>query len=381
MKLNGLIVASAGAVLLGACSQEGEVKLSGRFAGHSDKKVYLEQVLPGDQHMVDSALLSKKGDFRLEVVPPQTPTLYNLHCSNDVIPLFLSPGERVTVNSIGDVAQNYTVEGSPESERLRELKMLLAGGALALDSMRGVIVNTTGEEQMQSYMEFLKETQRIMREHLAFIITQPSSFSSLYALYQRLPGQQYLFNRDNDILYFRMVADSTCKHHPESPYVQALRREVDEADSKTGLLSMISEKLSGEGDKYPDLYMPDMHGNKHLLSNLQGNVILIDFWLSSLPAAKLNNAEVRKVWDEAKGKGFEVYQVSLDTNKAQWILTVQNQKLPWITVCDLKGNESPAARQFNISKVPTNFLLDRSGNIVARDVYGENLAREVRKLL
>lgn len=285
------------------------------------------------------------------------------------------------MNSIGDVAQNYTIQGSPESERLRELKMLLTGGALALDSMRGVIVNTTGEEQMRSYMEFVKETQRVMREHISFIITQPASFSSLYALYQRLPGQQYLFSRDNDILYFRMVADSTWKHHPDSPYVQALRREVDEEDSKTDLWNMISEKLSGEGDKYPDLYMPDMHGNKHLLSNLQGNVILIDFWISSLPAAKLNNAEVRKVWDDAKGKGFEVYQVSLDTNKAQWILTVQNQKLPWITVCDLKGNESPAARQFNISKVPTNFLLDRRGNIVARDVYGEDLAREVGKLL
>ncbi len=381
MRLNGLIAASAGAILLGACSQDGEVKLNGRFAGHSEKKVYLEQVLPGDQRMVDSTSLNKKGDFRLEVTPPNTPTLYNLHYGDDVIPLFISPDERITVNSIGDVAQNYTVGGSPESERLRELKMLLGHGALKLDSMRSVIVNTTGDEQRAAYTAFVRETHRIMREHLAFIITQPSLHSSLYALYQRLPHQQYLFDQNNDILYFRMVADSTSKYHPESPYVQALRREVDEVDSKSSFWSMVSEKFAGDGDKYPDLYMPDMYGNNHLLSNLDGNVILVDFWHSSLPASTLNNAEVRKVWDEAESKGFRVYQVALDTEKARWILAVQNQRLPWTTVCDFKGNDSPAVRQYNISRMPTNFLLDRRGNIVARDLYGEDLAREVRKLL
>ena len=381
MKLNGLIVASAGAVLLGACSQEGEVKLDGNFAGHSDKKVYLEQVLPGDQRMVDSTALNKKGDFQLRVTPPNAPTLYNLRYDNEVIPLFLSPDERVTVNSIGAVGQNYTVKGSPESARLRELKMLLGNGTLKLDSMRAVIVSTTGDEQLAAYSAFVRETHRIMREHLTFIITQPSSHSSLYGLYQRLPHQQYLFDENNDILYYRMVADSTSKHHPESPYVQALRREVDEVDSKSDFWNMISEKFSGEGDKYPDLYLPDMYGNRHLLSSLEGNVILIDFWHSSLPAAALNNAEMRKVWDEAGDKGFKVYQVSLDTQKAEWILSVQNQKLPWITVCDFRGEDSPAVRIYNVQRVPTNFLLDRRGNIVARDVYGEALAREVRKLL
>ncbi len=381
MKLNGIIAASAGAVLLGACSQEGEVKLNGRFAGHSDGNVYLEQVLPGDQRMVDSTTLNRKGDFRLEVTPPNTPTLYNLHYENDVIPLFLSPDEKVTVNSIGAVGQNYTVEGSAESERLRELKMLLGNGALALDSMRTVVVNTTGDEQREAYMAFVRETNRIKREHLAFIISQPSSHSSLYALYQRLPHQPYLFDQNNDILYYRMIADSTRKYHPESPYVQALGREVDEVDSKNFFWDMISEKFAGDGDKYPDIYMPDMYGNNHLLSNLEGNVILVDFWPSSLPAGTLNNAEMRKVWDEAGDKGFKVYQVALDTEKARWILAVQNQKLPWVTVCDFKGMDSPAVRQYNVSRVPTNFLLDRQGNIVARDVYGEDLAREVRKLL
>lgn len=382
MKLNGLFIALAGAALVGACSDSGSVRVNGRFAGHSDEKLYLEQILPGDQHVIDSTVLSRKGDFKMTVAPPQNrTTLYNLRFNGDVIPLLLSPGEKVTVNSICDVGHNYTVEGSPESERLRELKTLLESGAATLDSLREVIISTTGDVQKQSYIDYIEQAQRVMQEHITFIVSQPHSLSSLYALYQRLPRHQYLFSRDNDILYYRMVADSAERYHPESPYVTALRKEIDEADGKQKLMTMISEKLAAGGDSYPDINLPDMHGNKHQLSALDGKVILLDFWLSALPASKLNNAEMKNLYSDASGKGFEVYQVALDTQKAQWIVAVQGQRLPWISVCDFKGEQCLAVRTYNISKVPANFLIDRQGNIVGRDLYGDELAKAVRKLL
>lgn len=373
---------TAAAVILGACSQKDSVKLNGRFVGHTEKMVYLEQVLPGDQRMVDSTKLDKKGNFDFTLRTPENrTTLYNLHYSDDVIPLFLSPDDRVTVNSICDVAHNYTVEGSPESERLRELKILLGNGAITIDSLRNVIVKTEGEEQMKAYSAYIKETQRVMREHLSFIISKPQTLSSLYALYQRLPSQPHLFTRESDILYYRMVADSVQKYHPDSPYVIALRKEVDDVDNANDLVSYINRKMESGGDGYPDLYLPDMYGNKHLLSMLEGNVILLDFWHSGLPASKLNNAELRKIYDKSHEKGFEVYQVSLDTKKAEWITSVQGQKLPWITVCDLQGEAGTAVRSYNVTRVPTNFLIDRNGNVVGRDFYGDKLAREVEKLL
>lgn len=382
MKINALILAATAVIITAGCSQDGNIRLTGRFAGHADEQIYLEQILPGNQQIIDSATLGKKGDFRMTLKPHlnQT-TLYNLRYNNDVIPLLLSPGERVTVNSICDIGHNYTVEGSPESVRLRELKTLLEGGSATLDSLRSVIVSTTGEQQTNAYTEYVMEIQRVMREHISFIISQPHSLSSLYALYQRLPQQQYLLNQENDIIYYRMVADSTEEHHPGSPYVAALRKEIEDAESKSRLFSMISDKLAGEGDNYPDLNLPDMYGNKHTLSNLDGKVILLDFWVSTLSASKLNNAEMKKLYEEANGKGFEIYQVSLDTKKAEWVLAVQNQKLPWITVSDMLGERSPAARVYNINKVPTNFLIDRNGDIIARDLYGDELSRTVRKLL
>ena len=80
-------------------------------------------------------------------------------------------------------------------------------------------------------------------------------------------------------------------------------------------------------------------------------------------------------------QGFEVYQVSLDANKAQWIGSVAEQRLPWISVCDLRGGDSPAVKLYNVQKIPANFLIDREGNIVRRNVASTGIEGAVKELL
>lgn len=381
MKVYGLIPVAAAAIFMSACSND-NVKISGRFAGHSDKMIYLEQVLPGNQTLVDSTKLDKKGNFRLGIeIAEGQPTLFNLRYSEDIIPLLLSAGEHVKINSICGVSHNYTVEGSEESARIRELKMLLTDGGLKIDSLYRQIVSTTGDQQLKAYAEYINETNRVKREHLAYIISKPGLLSSLYALYQRLPNEPYLFNEENDILYYRMVADSIEKYYPESPYVVSLRKEVDAADNSAALLRLISAKMEMGGDGHPEINLPDMYGNDQSLSSLWGHVVLVDFWVSTHGEGRLNNGELRKLYDQTNSKGFEIYQVSLDTEKALWVSAVQNQKLPWITVCDFKGQASPVVNLYNIKSIPTNFLIDRTGQIVGRDLYGDKLVAEVNKLL
>lgn len=77
---------------------------------------------------------------------------------------------------------------------------------------------------------------------------------------------------------------------------------------------------------------------------------------------------------------FEVYQVSLDTSKAAWITAVQEQRLPWISVSDLRGRASAAVGLYNISKLPANFLIDKNGTLVAKDIYGKSLERKLDEL-
>lgn len=377
MKTYGVLIAAA--VLFTACSSNG-VKVNGRFAGCSnDHKVYLEKILPGVQQIVDSTELDKKCSFRFKIkIADKQPTLYNLRYENEIIPLMLAPGEKVTVNSMCNLSHNYTVAGSHDSERIREITSLLNDGALRLDTLRRALYAAEEADMQDIYKAYQKEYNRIKRAQLAFIVSEPSSLSSLYALYQRLPGNDFLFNQDNDFIYYRQVADSTEKYYPESPYVISLRREVEASENSMKIIDLINQ---GVQQDFPDLSVPDIYGNKQMLSANKGKVILVDFWLSNIGMARSNNAEMKKLYEKFAPQGFEIYQVSADTHKAEWVDVVQTQKLPWITVCDFKGDDSPALRAYNISSLPTNFLIDRNGTIVAKELYGDKLAQKVEELL
>lgn len=376
-------VLAAAAVTLTACSSDG-VKVNGRFSGCSDDhKVYLEKILPGVQQIVDSAELDSKCAFKFRIkIADRQPTLYNLRYDSEIIPLMLAPGERVTVNSMCNLAHNYTVSGSRDSERIREIAFLLNNGALKLDSLRRELYAAEEADMMAKYTAYRQEYNRIKRAQLAFIVSEPSSLSSLYALYQRLPGDKFLFTKENDIIYYRQIADSTEKYYPESPYVISLKKEVDAAENSAQLIDYISKAMQEEGgNNFPDLNVPDIYGNKQLLSSLKGKVVLVDFWASNTDKARLNNAELKKLYEDFAPEGFEIYQVSADTRKAEWVNAVQTQKLPWITVCDFKGSASPALRAYNISSIPANFLIDRGGNIVVKGLYGDKLRQKVAELL
>jgi alkyl hydroperoxide reductase subunit AhpC len=93
------------------------------------------------------------------------------------------------------------------------------------------------------------------------------------------------------------------------------------------------------------------------------------------------NADLKDIYNEYKDQGFEIYQVAIDTSKALWINAVQEQKLPWISVCDLLGDASPALGAYNVTRLPANFLIDRNGNIAGKNLVGEELVAQIKKLI
>jgi glutathione peroxidase-family protein len=113
---------------------------------------------------------------------------------------------------------------------------------------------------------------------------------------------------------------------------------------------------------------------------LDGNVILVDFWAAEAGNSNALNAELKEIYDEYKDEGFRVYQVSADTSKVAWITAVQEQALPWISVCDFMGEASPMLRAYNVRKLPSNFLIDKQGNIIAKDLYSSALAARLAKI-
>ena len=378
MNKQTLFVALATAIMRCAC-QSSKVKISGRFVGNDAKDVYLEQVLPLTQSVIDSAVLDKDGNYRFELKGvAKTPSLYNIIYNGERIPLFLAGGEKLSLNSVGSVVRNYTVEGSKESELLRQFYQAFVSGAQRLDNIASQFAKATlSEEDRQALVkEYTAEYYRIRREQLRFIIENKASLAAVYALYQRLPGDTYLFNGDSDVVYYRTVAEAIEQTYPESPYLQSLMGEIARMDARISLSSQITEA------GYPDLELSDIYGKKVRLSSLAGKVVLLDFWSAELGNSNTLNAELKEVYKKYADApvAFEVYQVAIDTSKPLWISAVQEQQLPWVSVSDLRGRASSSLGLYNVQKLPANFLIDKEGNIVGKDIYGKSLEQKLDEL-
>lgn len=378
MKKSTVLLAWSVALLLCGC-RSSKVRISGRFIGNDAKTVYLEQVTPLAQSIIDSTTLDKEGNYRLFLkTAPQSPALYHIIYNGERIPLFLAAGDRPTVSSVGNVVRNYTVAGSEESELLRRFYQPFVTGAQNLDklALRLSDAGLTEADRKALLEEYTAEYYRIRREQLHFIIENKASLAAVYALYQRLPGDTYLFNGDSDVVYFRTVAEALEQSHPESPYLQSLLAEITRMDARINLSSNIVEA------GYPDLEMPDIYGKPIRLSSLTGKVVLLDFWSAELGNSNALNAELKEIYAKyaEANTPFEVYQVAIDTSKPLWITAVQEQRLPWISVSDLRGKASSSLGMYNVQKLPTNFLIDKEGTLVARDIYGKSLEAKLDEL-
>lgn len=366
------VVALVAMVVVGCRSKESEV--SGCFEGLSDKMIYLEEIATSGDKIVDSVALDKKGNYRFVIKnETETPSLYHVICNNNRIPLFVSQGEHIVLCADGAKPTNYTVKGSDESELLHKFNKEYVALRVDINTLVQQYAEASKVQQKELKKQYVVLYNTLKRNQIAFIVENKASLASVYALYQRLPGERYLADEKSEILYYRSVLEAVEPHYPTSPFVQRLKKDVERMEASIALLQSV------EVCSYPELKGSDMYGKEQSLTSLAGNVILVDFWAAEAGNSNTLNAELKTLYKKYESKGFRVYQVSADTSKALWVTAVQEQALPWISVCDFGGAASPMLRAYNVQKLPSNYLIDRNGNIVAKDLYGDALKRELSK--
>jgi peroxiredoxin len=135
------------------------------------------------------------------------------------------------------------------------------------------------------------------------------------------------------------------------------------------------------GDKFVDFSQKDTSGKSIKLSSIKSNCILLEFWGSWCGPCREENPSLVKIYKEFKQKGFEVLGVASETNKQQWTKAIQADGLSWINVTDFKGGDNNAAMTYGVSGYPSNFLIDKNGVIVAKDIYGDDLRNWLLKIL
>jgi peroxiredoxin len=171
------------------------------------------------------------------------------------------------------------------------------------------------------------------------------------------------------------VADSLESTYPNSSLTKSLRADIEqrvtafeEAVKLNSLLEM-ADDVSGA----LELSIPDRDGNEVALSSLQGNVILVYFWASGNSPSIQALLHLQSTYNRFHGRGFEVYAISMDNNKINWMNAIDFNEFKWINVSELSFPESKAALLYNITQLPTNFLINRDGDIVAKNLYGRTL--------
>ena len=135
------------------------------------------------------------------------------------------------------------------------------------------------------------------------------------------------------------------------------------------------------GDTPPEISLPNTSDSMVTLSSLKGKVVLIDFWASWCGPCRASNPSLVKLYAKYKNKGFEILGVSIDSKKSAWKQAIRHDKITYLQVNDTAGWNSVTAEKYGVEQIPTSFLLDKTGKVVAIDLEGLQLENKIKELL
>jgi peroxiredoxin len=138
-----------------------------------------------------------------------------------------------------------------------------------------------------------------------------------------------------------------------------------------------------KGAKAPHFKHEDTSSNKHSLEEFtgKGNYIFIDFWASWCGPCRHQNPSLRRIYSDFKNKNLTMIGISLDKDKESWVKAIQKDNLQWLQLSDLQFQNNKAAKAFYINSIPSNFLLDPAGKIIARNLTTNELRERLSQLL
>ena len=136
------------------------------------------------------------------------------------------------------------------------------------------------------------------------------------------------------------------------------------------------------GQDAAEIALPSANGDTIRLSSLKGKVVLLDFWASWCGPCRVSNRNLVKLYSKYKTKGFEILGVSLDEEKEKWKSAIKKDKITWLQVNDPAGGwETRTAQAWGIMALPTSYLIDKNGKLVAMDLEGKVLEKALKEML
>lgn len=382
MKTRTILAGISLLFLFTACSKSPKLKIDGNISNAEGKMLYFEQSGINKTEILDSVKLTKDGDFRFKTNLPGAPEFFRLRIEGQLIHLGADSAAKVEIQADGkNLGNSYTVEGSRSCQLIRELSLSQTKTQKSFDSLSSLyttkqIADTTFRKKAEICLNLHRELAK------RIIFEKPGSPASYFALFQNIHEYPILdpYNKSDNRL-FSAVATSWQSFYPKSDRgknlvtltlqgIKLLRQNKAQKD-------MVVQELDKR--TYFEIKLPNVYDKETALSSLKGKVVLVDFTAYQTKFSPSRNLKFRDVYSKYAAQGFEIYQVSLDSDENLWKTGAAN--LPWICVHDKSSINSKYLSIYNIQELPTYFLLDRNGNLVVRDNMVKDLNEEILKLL
>ena len=301
-----------------------------------------------------------------ETVHVTEPGYYRINFFDNQFVDFILYKSNIEVNVDGDKQNGfYEVVGSPDIEMFKTIQAVRA-------SFNGSPELVKLEEEFNAAVK--REDEKLIIE--------------IQAQYQQMLNDS--------------IAELLLKNTPSIGVIEVLSRNELDPDQYFSVYEKVATSLEGEWESYqigkdfidmvhrmksvaigstaPEIALPNPKGEIVALSSFRGKYVLVDFWAKWCGPCRQENPNVVRVYSKFKDKGFEVFGVSLDRNKKDWVQAIEEDGLTWTQVSDLKYFNSEAARIYNINAIPFSILIDPKGIIIAKSLRGRALESKLEEI-
>lgn len=359
MKIQHFSLIILAVALLASCSGN-QFKVDGTITGATDTTaMVLEVSSNGMWYIVDSVKPDNDGSFAVTSQAPEFPNIYRLRIADQAIYFPIDSLDHITVKAgLKEFGTNYTLSGSEHAEQVMKIDreaMQLAGG-------KG------SPEQIKAWKHRLAQQ----------IVSDPGGIVAYYAINKFIDGVP-VFDplNDEDLRIVGAVANAFNNFHPNDPrtdylvdvLLQGQKRRRTAASEPSDTMFVTETSLL-------DIKLQDYNGKTHQLQDVAAHnrVVLLNFTMYEAEFSPVYNKLLNDLYTKYKNNGLAIYQVSLDPDNVAWRQAAQN--LPWITVFDPMSTQSANVGNYQVSGVPTTFII-KNGDVVERVEDGLQLEAAV----
>jgi peroxiredoxin len=364
-------------LLLAACGgNNNKFTVSGDISNMPEQWAYLEELNINELVVLDSVKTDKKGTFDLTGKAPE-PGLYRIRFQQGKYIMLSIDKGTVKISADWDEIANYKVTGSVPSE---SLKMFLATVRSTMGDFQaiGIVMDSMVARGNDSLLAQAKNDMQRMNEDFTRYIENYAD--TVHYLPNALFAVQML-NAAAEKDYLAVFVQSMATRFPNAKMAKDFAAKYNQIVAAQNQQQAMASKGLQVGTAAPEISLPTAEDKVVTLSSLKGKYVLVDFWASWCGPCRKENPNVVAAYNKFKDKNFTILGVSLDDDKEKWQAAIEKDGLPWTHVSDLKGWESIAARTYSVESIPTNFLVNPEGKIVARDLRGEDLAAKLAEVL